>query len=416
MISLGKQILKVCEKNPNHLSEICHDLNLKIYNSDIRIQSIRVAQNLIKLGCKEGDVITLLLQNTPVLSPIFYGCILIGAPVNPLGRTMDTKEIARKIDLVKPKMIIFDKKFSGCVESVLKMISYECILIGNEKSVKDLFQETGNENDFIPSDFDTTKTVLGYLCSSGTTGISKLISLSHHNLLNAIYKPYDFQQDISLNFSLLDWYSGFYFYLNSILYQRTRISTTQQFSADFALELLEKYKVTLFQCDPYSLIQILQSPKLKNSDLSNLKEFPVVGSSLAYEFKEAMDKYLPNCKIGNIYGLTEISFVSGVPKYVTKIGSCGFLAERIQLKIYDEEGKLLGPNQVGELHMVKGSEFLGYFKDEAATRDTFDQDGWLISGDLGYIDDDGLLFIVGRNKEMLRFCNENVTNLFSGNN
>lgn len=413
-IALGKQILQSLEKNPDNLSEIHHDLNLKIYNSDIRNQSIRVAQNLMRLGVEKGDVITLILRSSPILGPIFYGSILIGAPVNPLDGGLDAIDIGSKIELIKPKIIIFDEEFSVCVKSVLKTISYECILVCNGKSqenclsIKDLFKETGLENEFIPPDLDTKTTVLGYLCSSGTTGSSKLITLSQHNLLNALYNPNHKYQDICLSFGLLHWYSGFYYYLSTIIYQRIRISTSQRFSAELTLELLEKYKVTSFQSDPFILIQILQSPKIKLADLSNLKEFLVVGSPLAKEFQEEMEKYLPNGKVGIVYASTEISFVSAVI-YGNKEGSCGQLAERINLKICDEKLNLLGPNQIGELFMEKGSQFLGYYQNEAATKDTFDEEGWLISGDLGYIDDDGFLFLVGRNKEMVKYCGNHVS-------
>lgn len=242
------------------------------------------------------------------------------------------------------------------------------------------------------------------ICSSGTTGLSKGISLSHAQLLNLVLytgKPIS-TKSISLCFSSLYWLSGVASLIGGILSASTNIITTKPFSPELALNIIQKYKVTRIVSPPSYLGLLLQSTSIKNADLSSVQLLMCKGSAAPQHFIDGINSLLKNGIVGNRYGMTEIC--GGITVNVTgKKFSVGEMMPNVDAKIISEDGTLLGIGENGEICVKSNFPFIGYYGDENQIKTILDADGWLHSGDIGHFDENGNLFLIDRKKDIMKY-------------
>ena len=162
------------------------------------------------------------------------------------------------------------------------------------------------------------------------------------------------------------------------------------------LDICDRYKVTNFVCSPVTISKLLQSKKMKL--LSSLEVCMVGGSVVSKHLCEAIRPYLPN-GIMAVYGTSEGDIVSASFE-VQRNGSAGQLTPNVQMKIINEAGENLGPNEIGEICFKPAVSFSGYFDDPEETNETL-KNGWMNSGDVGYFDEDGFLFVIDRKRDVL---------------
>lgn len=132
------------------------------------------------------------------------------------------------------------------------------------------------------------------------------------------------------------------------------------------------------------------------------------GSSVSHDLYSRMNQHLPNGTVMVGYAMTESSQISAV---ITNFepNSVGKIVPGMHVKIVDENGKKLGVDEEGEICVLSNIPLWGYYRDEENTKKTIDEDGWLHSGDLGYFDKNGTLFLVGRRKELLKYRGSQVS-------
>lgn len=210
--------------------------------------------------------------------------------------------------------------------------------------------------------------------------------------------------DILLSFSSLYWLSGVYTLVRGTLTGATRIITTETFSPELYLRLIEKYKVTYAWNPPHQIMLIVKSDQFSKTDLSSLKTQIVRGGKLPCSLRAQLLRHLPNLNLHSGYGFSEVGVVaSDVPTTRNK-DSAGKLADAVCVKVIDEDGNRCGPNVDGEICVKTFYKFLGYYGDQKATERFFDDESFAVSGDIGHFDDDGHLFMIDRKKDFLRYC------------
>lgn len=259
----------------------------------------------------------------------------------------------------------------------------------------------------FPELIDVANSAAFIICSSGTTGLPKGICKSHSQIVNQIYHYWNrksHKQEVIFGFSTLYWLSGVLYLIIGTLYGGKRVITTKPFNPDLMIDILDRFQVNTCMSAPSAVVAILQSQKLK--PFESLETFKIGGSIVSKSLCEAIKMYLPNGDAHSIYGMTEVDMTSGTFNS-QRYGSVGQLAGNVKIKIIDEAENKLGPNEQGEICFKTLVLFLGYFNDLEKTRETV-KDGWVHSGDIGYFDDDGFLFIVDRKKDLLKFNNYQV--------
>jgi fatty-acyl-CoA synthase len=176
------------------------------------------------------------------------------------------------------------------------------------------------------------------------------------------------------------------------------------------LRAIEEHGVTTFFAPPTVWIGLLRCPDFDSTDLSSLRKGYYGASAMPVEVLQELQKRLPEVRLWNFYGQTEmapLATILGPDEQLSKAGSAGRASLNVETRIVDEADEPVDAGVVGEIVHRSPHATLGYYRDEAKTADAF-RHGWFHSGDLGYLDDDGCLYVVDRKKDMIKTGGENV--------
>ena len=176
------------------------------------------------------------------------------------------------------------------------------------------------------------------------------------------------------------------------------------------LAAVEAERATKLFCPPTVWIALLNHPDLDRRDLSSLRKGYYGASIMPVEVLAELGERLPGVRLFNFYGQTEMSplaTVLGPDDQVRKAGSAGRPALNVETQVVDDGGRPVAAGEVGEIVHRSPQAMLGYWDDAAKTAETF-RDGWLHTGDLGILDDEGYLYVVDRKKDMIKSGGENV--------
>ncbi|KAA3490332.1 4-coumarate--CoA ligase 2-like [Gossypium australe] len=392
----------------------------KIYTyAEVHLTARKVATGLNNLGIQQGDVIMLLLQNSPEFIFAFLGASFRGAISTTANPFYTPAEIAKQATASKTKLLITQAVYAEKVKSFAKDNDIKIVTIDASPEGCLHFSELTEANeDEIPAVKINPDDVVALPYSSGTTGLPKGVMLTHKSLVTSVAQQVDgenpnlyfHEKDVILCVLPL-----FHIYsLNSVLLCSLRVGAAilimQKFEIVTLMELVEKYKVTIAPFVPPIVLAVSKSPVIDKYDLSSIRMVMSGAAPMGKELEDAVRDRLPNAKLGQGYGMTEAGPVLAMnlafakePRE-TKSGACGTVVRNAEMKIVDPHtGASLPQNQSGEI-CIRGTQIMkGYLNDTEATKVTIDKDGWLHTGDIGYIDDDDELFIVDRLKELIKY-------------
>jgi acyl-CoA synthetase (AMP-forming)/AMP-acid ligase II len=194
--------------------------------------------------------------------------------------------------------------------------------------------------------------------------------------------------------------------MNMSLVRGATIVTMPRFDLEQFLQLLEKHQITRANLVPPILLALAKHPLVANYDLSSIIEILSGAAPLSAELGDAVAERL-NCNVIQGYGMTETSPVTHVcPNFpgMVKRASVGPALPNTAVKVIDiKNGQALGPNEEGEIWIHGPQVMKGYLNNPDATAATVDNEGWIHTGDIGYVDDDGYTFIVDRLKELIKY-------------
>ncbi|XP_074276318.1 4-coumarate--CoA ligase 1-like [Silene latifolia] len=375
-------------------------------------------------GVQKGSVIMLLLQNCPefvfsFLGASFIGCISTTA--NPLCTPGEIEKQARasKATAVITQSAFADKVRAYCEENDIHLVLVDHPTINgvHDKYFWDLVENESSDPPIIDIDISPDDVVaLPY--SSGTTGLPKGVMLTHKSLVTSVGQQVD-GENPNLYFQpedvILCVLPLFHIYsLNSVLLCALRVGAAilimPKFEINMLMELVQKYKVTIAPFVPPIVLAIAKNQDMGKYDLSSVRTIMSGAAPMGKDLEDAVRAKLPNAKLGQGYGMTEAGPVLAMclafakePMDV-KSGSCGTVVRNADLKIIDPDtGSSLPRNHPGEI-CIRGDQIMkGYLNDPEATMNTIDKDGWLHTGDIGYVDDDDEIFIVDRLKELIKY-------------
>ncbi|CAL5187500.1 unnamed protein product [Lathyrus oleraceus] len=394
----------------------------KIYTyAETYLLSRKIASGLSKLGIQKGDVIMILLQNSAEFVLSFIAASMIGAVATTANPFYTTAEIFKQITASKTKLIItqamyvdklrpneengdFDFKVITIDEPPVNCLHFSVISEAKEEELPEV--------EFDPED------ALALPFSSGTTGLPKGVILTHKSLITSVAQQVDGENPnlyLATEDVLLCVLPLFHiFSLNSVLLCALRAGSAvllmHKFEIGTLLGLIQEHKVTVAMVVPPLVLALAKNPKVAEFDLSSIRLVLSGAAPLGKELEETLHNRIPRAVLGQGYGMTEagpvLSMSLGFAKhpFPTRSGSCGTVVRNAELKVLDAEtGLSLGYNQTGEI-CIRGQQIMkGYLNDENATKTTIDEEGWLHTGDVGYIDDNDEIFIVDRVKELIKF-------------
>ncbi|AES86324.1 putative acid--thiol ligase [Medicago truncatula] len=387
---------------------------------DVQLTAQKVASGLNKLGIQQGDVIMVLLPNCPEFVFAFLGASFRGAIMTAANPFFTSAEIAKQAKASNTKLLVTQACYYDKVKDLenVKLVFVDSSPEeDNHMHFSELIQADQNEMEEVKVNIKPDDVVaLPY--SSGTTGLPKGVMLTHKGLVTSIAQQVDGENPNLYYHSedvILCVLPMFHIYsLNSVLLcglrAKASILLMPKFDINAFFGLVTKYKVTIAPVVPPIVLAIAKSPELDKYDLSSIRVLKSGGAPLGKELEDTVRAKFPKAKLGQGYGMTEagpvltmcLSFAK--EPIDVKSGACGTVVRNAEMKIVDPQNDSSLPrNQPGEI-CIRGDQIMkGYLNNPEATRETIDKEGWLHTGDIGFIDDDDELFIVDRLKELIKY-------------
>jgi acyl-CoA synthetase (AMP-forming)/AMP-acid ligase II len=374
----------------------------------------RAAAGLAARGFGKGDVLAMLAPNVPEFPIAFHAAALAGGTVVVLNPLDTVDDLAARLNEAKARLIVTVPAEVGKATELTARTSVEEIFVLGEADGATPFSTLYTDGPVPDPAVDPADDVVTLLHSSGSTGFPKGVMHTHRSMiakafLTSLVIPTGEEGDKALAVPPFHHAFGLSMMMNASLFQGVTLVTMPRFEPEAFLKAVQEHRITRLYIVPTIAVLLAKSPLVDKYDVSSLKSIVSGGATLDPRIARAVRERI-GCDISQGYGLTEamVSFMqSGNPD---KPASVGVAAPGVDVKIVDvSTGAELEPNQNGEI-LLRGPQVMkGYLNAEEATRDVLEPDGFLHTGDLGYVDDEGELFIVDRIKELIKYNGQQVS-------
>jgi acyl-CoA synthetase (AMP-forming)/AMP-acid ligase II len=375
----------------------------------------RTAAGLAAHGLVKGDVMGIFSPNVPEYAVVFHAVASLGGIATTINPLYTSRELAQQLRDAHASYLITVPAFTGTAREAAKEVpSIREIFVFGEAEGTTPFASLlthGDEPPQVTIEPKVDLVVLPY--SSGTTGLPKGVMLTHHNLvaeLSVVHGRTDMvfpgENDTLLAFLPYFHIYGIVMFLSYGLWRGATIVSMPRFDLEQYLELVQRYGVTYLHLVPPVVIALAKHPIVDKFDLSKAKWALSAAAPLGAPAAEAFTARL-GTQLVQAYGMTEVSGASHVGSCApgkVKPTSGGTLLPNIECMVVDPaSGEAVDRGEQGEIWVRGPIVMQGYLGRPDATADTIDTDGWLHTGDVGYVDEDGDVFIVDRVKELIKY-------------
>jgi long-chain acyl-CoA synthetase len=390
--------------------------------SELVDRSARLAGALQALGLKPGDRVGMLALNSDYYLEYMMGTWWAGGALNPVNIRWSPAEIAFSLDDCDTRILLIDKsfaKFGAELSSKSKTLRVQ-IYVGDEETPAGML----NYEELLASatpvlDADCGgEDLAGVFYTGGTTGFPKGVMLSHNALIsNAVSGLLDvnYADDEAVMAVAPLFHQAGMCLVNRAIIRGCASVLVDAFEPTQVLETIQSQRVTFTLLVPTMLQRLLECPDFAQYDLSSLRCIIYGASPISESLLVRALEALPGVELIQGYGMTETGGPYTVlPAYchrldadMRRLRSCGRASWGMEVRIADLEGRTLPAGEIGEI-VARGTGVMqGYWNRESETANAF-RDGWLRSGDLAYMDDDGFVYIIDRLKDMIVSGGENV--------
>jgi long-chain acyl-CoA synthetase len=418
-------------------------MNKKILYRELNDLANRAAKGFQKLGVRPGVHVGLYLPNTPHYVIAFFGVMKAGGTVvnySPLDAekvlehkvedsetdilvTLDLKalypQMGRLLGRTRLKTLVVGNlaEMTPAPEAVRAQMSHngETVTVPKDSKHVTFDELVNNDGEYVAfpiSDLRESVAVLQY--TGGTTGLPKGAMLTHANLSSATAQyvetthtePQLLDEGRERILAVLPPFHIYALTVNMLMGMRigAELILHTRFDAAAVVKDISEKKVTVFPGVPTMYVAIINYPGVEDLDLTSIKWCASGGAPLPQEVQKRFQD-ISGCRLAEGWGMTETSPTGTFTPLegAVKPGSCGIPIPGITIKFadVDDPSRYVGPGEKGEICIGGPNVMRGYWKRADATKETMTEDGFLRTGDVGYMDEDGYVFIVDRTKDML---------------
>ncbi len=444
-LTIGDFLEKMVEKDPNQEFMVYPDRDLRFTYKEFDERVNLLAKGLLEIGIKKGDHVGIWAKNVPDWLTFMFATSKIGVvlvTVNTAYKSHELDYVLKQSDM-KALAIIDGFQDVDYIQTVYELIpelkSHQrgklnseeypflssVIYVGQEKhrgmyntNELMLLGKHGNEEKFrkIKSSVNNNE-VVNMQYTSGTTGFPKGVMLTHRNILNNGYyigerQKFTEKDRLCITVPLFHCFGIVLAVMATFSHGATMVMV-ELFDPLMVLAAVQKERCTALYGVPTMFIAEYSHPMFEMFDLSSLRTGIMAGSTPPIEAMKKVVNDMNMTEITSVYGLTEgspgFTQTSVDDPLIKRVETVGKPLPDCKVKIVDPEtGETLGPNQTGEICCKGYNVMKGYYKMPEKTREVIDKDGWLHSGDLATLDEEGYYSIVGRIKDMIIRGGENI--------
>ena len=363
-------------------------------------RSVRsLAAGLTARGFAKGDTFAIFMPNVPEYAVAFHGAVAAGGRCTTANPRYTARELGRQLADSRAKLLLTAPPFLDVArQAAAQAGNCEVFVLGEAAGVPSFCELLGDPGAAPEVAFDPANDIAAIPYSSGTTGLSKAVMLSHRNLVANMVQCQDLfalsPGDVVLAALPFFHQAGLAGIMNTGLRAGATIITMPGFEPGQFLDLLERYAVTRGHAVPPMALALARHPAIAGRDLSALRHITCGAAPLGAELEDELAQRM-GCAVSQVYGLTEASLITHLaPPFgrAGKRGSVGPPVPGTECRLADPHtGAGAGPGERGEV-WVRGPQVMrGYLNNPEATAAVIDGEGWLHTGDLGIADEDGWL-------------------------
>lgn len=416
-LTMGSVIRKSAELYPNRTAFIFEDERCTYREYNRRVN--KAANGLAGMGLGKGDHIAILGRNSITYLEACHAAAKAGLVFGPLNWRLSAHELSFIVSDADNKVLLVEADFQALAAEFLDDLKGVTVVVyGGEITLEgavsydELTAGASSEEPSVDVDSDDEAIIM---YTSGTTGLPKGAVLTHGNVCwDAVsyltYTPPS-AGDCYLLSMPMSHVSGLHNQTTAYLIRGLPLVIMRQWEPEEACRLIEQHRITVAYILVTPLNQLLDSDAVRRHDLSSLTRIMSAAAKYTKELPIRTMSTLGVEKVTFVYGLSEASPIVSMTELsgqmIDKENTLGSPVWYNQVRIVDADDQPLAAGEVGEI-VVKGPNvFKGYYKRPEANADTL-RNGWLHTGDLGYLDEDNFLFFVDRKKDMIKSGGENV--------
>ncbi|KAI9307111.1 hypothetical protein BJ944DRAFT_281646 [Cunninghamella echinulata] len=369
---------------------------------------------------KKGDVLAIFAPNSiDYVFPVL-GTVAANGAVSPTNPRYSVNELTHQLKLSKAKILLAHPEN---IDIALKAaenvgIPKSNILLFGNKSIngvlpyRDVLMKDRRAT-LVPLTPEEIRSKPCFLCfSSGTTGLSKGVMTSQYNSITTTIQyltldEYNFphvKEKSAINFLPLFHMYALFVVLEVSLRRGSPVYMMAQFDLLEYMAAVQKYRINYAWLVPPVILLLAKDPRVKNYDLSSLKIVFCAAAPLSKELSEQFGARFNSVAVIQGYGMTETSPIVTIEVAKESVpGSCGVVLPNCTVRLVKEDGSDAKKGETGELWARGPNMMLGYIDNPEATANTIDKDGWLHTGDIAKVDDQGRFYIVDRIKELIKY-------------
>ncbi|KAL4573787.1 hypothetical protein LXL04_020604 [Taraxacum kok-saghyz] len=377
----------------------------------------RSSKALRSLGMRTGHVIVVVLPNIVEYGIVALGIMGGGGVFSGANPSSHSSEIKKQVELAGATLIITDDKTYNKVSK----LGLPVVIVGKERVQgtilwEELLEAGERVSNSVVENIVTQDDLCALPFSSGTTGLSKGVMLTHRNIVaNLCSTLFSVGPDLIGKVTILGLIPYFHIYgltgiLCATLKNKGKVVVMGRYDLSTVLKALIEHEVTFAPIVPPILLGLVKHPIAEDIAKLQLRSVMSAAAPLAPEIYEEFQRRFPQVVVQEAYGMTEhscITLTHGDPRkghHTAKKRSVGYILPNLEVKFIDPDtGRSLPFDTPGEICVRSQCVMKGYYKNEAETAQTIDQQGWLHTGDIGYIDKEGDVFIVDRMKELIKY-------------